>query len=1051
MTIGPSTEGDVRKAMQRFDLEMRDTAEWRQWEENNNHKFAFVSNGRHYPMKEVISMATGTPKSDFSGGEEAIRFAKKLSFDVEALRLPSEAEIGIALHESLLANYPEPVEPKEAYDKLAAYFHLSKSLRTLQLATDGQNQWENRVQWARNNLVQTGILDNRERGVWQLKSRGTPKFWIEKCLVKGRPDRESGPDALGKALWSPTRDARGADVYRNMRLIQPGDVVFHLIDNDRMAGVSVVSGRAKPDFYGVKGTDWADRLCYRIELKDYEELSPPIQRSEFLDVPKRQEELRDILNHHENLFYNSKFELNQGAYITEAPQELVDMFSDIYRKSAGREFPKIADLQSKRSTLFNERRLRASILLFKWIYGEEGFASNRYLTEERNYKVSLLEEWRSLVTIESLQLAISGTSPESVATNIGALLTKSNLLPWRYNEVLRSFPNSDTARSFLSALKTLLFDRGSDKADIDGFNNALMPRYRSELNETAIKPTSHCIPSLVLWLTYPDEHFFVRPELYNRATRVLMGSSPKGQGEVMTSDYYQSARQFATSMRDALAELSPRDMIDVQGFCWGVFSRNKIWFGGKSYGGTRDMLPEFMARQVYAVGFGKRDEIVALLKGVPSLDKATRLARRNELVSKCEKTNERNALVNFFDLLSAPGSILLAKSTWYDKGLEQSLLKISAVCRTGDHVAFDEEIGHQVSVEWLSTPDHVVEASDYYPVLAPTLTSHPLEDALDIIGLNAPRAKPSVPTETEEAKEAEDLTERVAPPALPVQPQYTIEDFTAETGFSPDIIADWHQRLKRKKQVVFQGPPGTGKTYVSECLARLMVSQSLGTWDVVQFHPSYSYEDFMQGIRPQVISGGLTYQIEPGRFLEFCRKAEKRQDGAPCVLIIDELNRANLSRVFGELMYLLEYRDKKIPLSIGGEEFQVPKNVFIIGTMNTADRSIALVDHALRRRFSFIHLDPAYGVLEQRLKRDDLPADSLVSVLRSINREIDDRNYLIGISFFMTDGKGLRAALEAIWKGEIEPYLEEYFYDQLNKVDSFRWEALIATGLKDWL
>jgi 5-methylcytosine-specific restriction protein B len=439
-------------------------------------------------------------------------------------------------------------------------------------------------------------------------------------------------------------------------------------------------------------------------------------------------------------------------------------------------------------------------------------------------------------------------------------------------------------------------------------------------------------------------------------------------------------------------------------------------------------------------------EIAALLKDVPSLDKEARLVRRNELISKCEEKNERNALVNFFDLLSAPGSILLAKSTWYDKGLEQSLLKLSAICRTGDHVSFDEEIGHQVSAEWLSTLDHIVEVSDYYPLLAPTLSSHPLEDALDIIGLQHPRAKPSTPTETEEAKEAE----APVPPALPIQPRYTMEDFSAQTGFSPDIIADWRQRLERKQQIVFQGPPGTGKTYVSECLARLLVSQTHGIWEVVQFHPSYSYEDFMQGIRPQVISGGLTYRIEPGRFLEFCRKAEKRLDGAPSVLIIDELNRANLSRVFGELMYLLEYRDKKIPLSIGGEEFQVPKNVFVIGTMNTADRSIALVDHALRRRFSFIHLGPAYEVLEQRLKRDGLPAESLISALQAINREIDDRNYEIGISFFMKDRKGLRAALKAIWRGEIEPYLEEYFYDQPKKVESYRWDALMATGLKDW-
>jgi hypothetical protein len=106
-----------------------------------------------------------------------------------------------------------------------------------------------------------------------------------------------------------------------MRLVEPGDVVLHLIDNDRIAGISVALSRPNPTFRGIKGTDWEDRLCYRVELKDYEELAPPIQRAEFLETPKRQDELRDILKHHDNLFYNSNFELNQGAYITEAPSE----------------------------------------------------------------------------------------------------------------------------------------------------------------------------------------------------------------------------------------------------------------------------------------------------------------------------------------------------------------------------------------------------------------------------------------------------------------------------------------------------------------------------------------------------------------------------------------------------------------------------------------------------------------------------------------------------------------------------------------------------------
>lgn len=193
-----------------------------------------------------------------------------------------------------------------------------------------------------------------------------------------------------------------------------------------------------------------------------------------------------------------------------------------------------------------------------------------------------------------------------------------------------------------------------------------------------------------------------------------------------------------------------------------------------------------------------------------------------------------------------------------------------------------------------------------------------------------------------------------------VQPSYSASDFSRESSFDALTIELWHRALLRKKHVVFQGPPGTGKTFVAERLARLMVSETTGFSDVVQFHPGYAYEDFIQGIRPRLIEGRLTYELESGRFVLFCEKARGRDGRAPCVLVIDEINRANLSKVFGELMYLLEYRDKTIPLAAGGERFQIPENVYIIGTMNTADRSIALVDHALRRRFQFIRLRPEY-------------------------------------------------------------------------------------------
>jgi len=230
---------------------------------------------------------------------------------------------------------------------------------------------------------------------------------------------------------------------------------------------------------------------------------------------------------------------------------------------------------------------------------------------------------------------------------------------------------------------------------------------------------------------------------------------------------------------------------------------------------------------------------------------------------------------------------------------------------------------------------------------------------------------------------------------------YTVELFSEETGFSVEIIKTWENMLKRKKHLIFQGPPGTGKTFVAQRLAKLLTSGNNGIIKTVQFYPDYSYEDFIQGYFPDPEGGTFKFKLQKGVFLRFCDEARKIL--APCVMIIDEINRANLSRVFGELMYLLEYRDDKIPLATGSDLFYIPHNVYIIGTMNTADRSIALVDHALRRRFCFVRLKPEYEILEKHLKKYNLPAESLVSVLKEINSVIDDPNYEIGISFFMKD------------------------------------------------
>ncbi|MEI6291747.1 MAG: AAA family ATPase, partial [Chloroflexota bacterium] len=153
----------------------------------------------------------------------------------------------------------------------------------------------------------------------------------------------------------------------------------------------------------------------------------------------------------------------------------------------------------------------------------------------------------------------------------------------------------------------------------------------------------------------------------------------------------------------------------------------------------------------------------------------------------------------------------------------------------------------------------------------------------------------------------------------------------------------------------------------------------------------------------------------------------------------DEINRANLSRVFGELMYLLEYRDRTINLA-SGDSFQIPENVRIIGTMNTADRSIALVDHALRRRFAFLELSPNMVVLRNYHSTHSVNVEGLIQKLEEINQAINNPHFSLGISFFLHPN--LSQNLMDIWKMEIEPYLTEYFFDQPGEVQKFCWDRI---------
>ena len=285
--------------------------------------------------------------------------------------------------------------------------------------------------------------------------------------------------------------------------------------------------------------------------------------------------------------------------------------------------------------------------------------------------------------------------------------------------------------------------------------------------------------------------------------------------------------------------------------------------------------------------------------------------------------------------------------------------------------------------------------------------------------------------ESDEEYEMENLERPLAEP-------FSLLQCAEETGYDVTDLERWVRAVERKGQAVFYGPPGTGKTFIAERLARYLIGGGDGFMELVQFHPAYAYEDFMQGIRPFTTDDGtLSYDMVHGRFYTFCQQA--RQRTGTCALIIDEINRANVAGVFGELMYLLEYRDREIALS-GGGRFSIPGNVRILATMNTADRSIALVDHALRRRFAFIHLPPNYDLLRHYHRDSGYDPTPLIRVLDRLNKQIGDPHYQLGTSFFMR--RDVASQLEDIWRMEVEPYLEEYFFDQTNQIEAFRWQKI---------
>lgn len=287
-----------------------------------------------------------------------------------------------------------------------------------------------------------------------------------------------------------------------------------------------------------------------------------------------------------------------------------------------------------------------------------------------------------------------------------------------------------------------------------------------------------------------------------------------------------------------------------------------------------------------------------------------------------------------------------------------------------------------------------------------------------------------------------------------VYPPYSATDFLADVYMQEEEYNTLVNLIRTKKNIILQGAPGVGKTYAAKRLAYSMMGvKDQNRVMMVQFHQSYSYEDFIEGYRPAANG----FVLNKGAFYKFCKTAEM-DDENEYFFIIDEINRGNLSKIFGELFMLIESDKRGIQLQLlySGEKFAVPKNVYIIGMMNTADHSLAMLDYALRRRFAFYEMRPGFdtdGFREYRMGLSSEKFDRLIHCVESLNNVIaaDESlgdGFCVGHSYFcnLTAEKVTDRALSAIVEYELIPLLKEYWFDEPLKVKD--WTNNLRSAVK---